>query len=72
MEPDRISDSAHIARRIYLEAGSDVEGAMQRHSRNARRLLSIDNLRADVPFCLRRDVLEATAELRDGSVALGP
>jgi 2-phosphosulfolactate phosphatase len=70
LEPGRISDSAHIARRIYLDAGSDVEGAMQRHSRNARRLLSLAGLRDDVPFCLRRDALDLTAELRDGAVAL--
>jgi 2-phosphosulfolactate phosphatase len=69
-EPGRISDSAHIARQIYLDAGSDVEGAVQRHSRNARRLLSLAGLREDVPFCLRRDALDVTAELRDGAVAL--
>jgi 2-phosphosulfolactate phosphatase len=70
IKPEWISDSAHIARQIYLEAGSDVAGAMQRHSRNARRLLSIASLRDDVPFCLRRDTLDLTAELRDGAVAL--
>jgi 2-phosphosulfolactate phosphatase len=71
IEPEWISDSAHIARQIYLDAGSDVEGALQRHSRNARRLLSSAGLREDVPFCLRRDALEVTAELREGAVALG-
>jgi 2-phosphosulfolactate phosphatase len=71
LEPGRISDSAHIARQIYLDAGRNVEGAMQRHSRNARRLLSIPGLREDVPFCLRRDALDLTAELRDRAVALG-
>jgi len=70
VEPEGISDSAHIARQIYLDARSDVEGAMQRHSRNTSRLLSIAALRDDVPFCLRRDVLDLTAELRDGEVAL--
>ncbi len=69
-EPERISDSAHIARQIYIDAGSDLAGAMQRHSRNARRLLSMPDLRDDVPFCLRRDTLDVTAELRDGAVAL--
>jgi phosphosulfolactate phosphohydrolase-like enzyme len=34
-------------------------------------LLSSPELRDDVPFCLRRDVLELTAELRDGAVAPG-
>jgi len=69
-EPERISDSAHIARQIYLDAGSDAEGAVQRHSRNARRLLATAGLREDVAFCLRRDVLEVTAELRDGALIL--
>jgi 2-phosphosulfolactate phosphatase len=70
MEPERISDSAHIARQIYLDARGDLDGALRRHSRNARRLLAVADLREDVAFCLRRDVLEVTAELRDGAVAL--
>jgi 2-phosphosulfolactate phosphatase len=71
-EPGRVSDSAHIARRIYLDAAGDVERAMRRHSRNARRLLANPELRDDVAFCLRRDALDVTAELRDGAVALNP
>jgi 2-phosphosulfolactate phosphatase len=71
-DPGQISDSAHMARQIYLEAGSDFAGALQRHSRNARRLLASADLRDDVAFCLRRDALEAMAELRDGAVALVP
>jgi 2-phosphosulfolactate phosphatase len=70
VEPERISDSAHIARQIYLDAASDLEGAMQRHSRNARRLLAMAGLCEDVAFCLRRDTLDLTAELRDGAVTL--
>ena len=69
-KPDRISDSAHIARRIYLDAASDIEGAVGRHSRNARRLLASPELREDVSFCLRRDTLDATAQMREGAVAL--
>ncbi len=69
-EPERISDSAHIARQIYFDARSDVDGALRRHSRNARRLLSVADLREDVAFCLRRDALEVTAELRAGAVSL--
>jgi len=67
-EPGRISDSAHIARQIYLDAGGDLEGAMRRHARNARRLLAIAELRDDVAFCLRRDILDFTPELRDGAI----
>jgi len=65
-----ISDSAPIARQIYLDAKGDPAGSLQRHSRNARRLLASAELRDDVPFCLRRDALDLTAELREGAVAL--
>jgi 2-phosphosulfolactate phosphatase len=64
-----IADSARIARRIFLDAGADLAAAMDQ-SRNARRLLGVLELREDVAFCLRRDMLEATAELREGAVAL--
>jgi 2-phosphosulfolactate phosphatase len=67
-EPGRISDAAAIARQIYLDAKSEGEGAVRRHSRNARRLLASPELRDDVPFCLRRDTLNLTGELRDGAV----
>jgi 2-phosphosulfolactate phosphatase len=70
-EPGRVSDSAHVARQIYLDAGSDLAGALKRHSRNARRLLASAALRDDVPFCLRRNALDLTAELRDGAVEPG-
>jgi phosphosulfolactate phosphohydrolase-like enzyme len=70
-KPEEISDSAHVARQIYFDAGGDYAGALQRHSRNARRLLASAELRGDVPFCLRGDVLDLTAELRDGAVTLG-
>jgi 2-phosphosulfolactate phosphatase len=71
-EPGRMADSAAIARRVYLDAQSDVEGAVRQYSRNARRLLASADLRDDVPFCLRRDTLDLTAELRNGAVALVP
>jgi 2-phosphosulfolactate phosphatase len=70
-EPGWISDSAHIARRIYLDAAGGLERAMEQHSRNARRLLAKPELRDDLSFCLRRDTLDLTAELRDGVVAIG-
>jgi len=68
-EEPSISDSAHIARRLYLDAKGGVERAMEEHSRNARRLLANPDLRDDVPFCLRHDALDLTAELRHGAVA---
>jgi 2-phosphosulfolactate phosphatase len=68
--PKQISDSAHVARQIYLSAQSDVPGALQRHSRNARRLLSNPELCDDVRFCFCRDTLDLTGEMRDGAVVL--
>ncbi len=64
----KIADSAQIARETYLRANGDLERAMQ-HSRNARRLLSNPALCEDVAFCMRRDSLNFSAELRDGAVA---
>jgi phosphosulfolactate phosphohydrolase-like enzyme len=63
----KIADSAQIARQIYRDAGDDSQRAMQ-YSRNARRLLANPALRDDVAFCLRRDCLDFTAEMRDGIV----
>jgi 2-phosphosulfolactate phosphatase len=65
----KISDSAQIARQIYLAGENDLERSM-RHSRNARRLLANPELRDDVQFCLRRDSLEITAELHGNAVTL--
>ncbi len=68
-ERGRIADSAQIARQIYLDADGDLMKAMQ-YSRNARRLLSNPELCEDVSFCLRRDSLKMSAELRDGAVVV--
>jgi phosphosulfolactate phosphohydrolase-like enzyme len=70
-DAERISDSAHIARQVYLEAKGGCEGALRQRSRNARRLLLNSDLRDDVPFCFRRDALDLSAEMRDGSVSVG-
>jgi 2-phosphosulfolactate phosphatase len=66
---DSIADSALIARQIYLQAQGDLAAAVQR-ARNGRRLLANPALRDDVAFCLRRDSLSVTADLRDGGVTL--
>jgi len=63
-----VADSAHIAREIYLGAKGDPGGALQQHSRNARRLMANPELRDDVAFCSQRDVLEVVGELRNGAV----
>lgn len=62
-----VADSAQIARETYRAAQKDPLDAMQ-FSRNARRLLANPELRDDVAFCLRRDFVHLTAELRSGAV----
>ena len=66
-EGRQISDSAAVARNIYLTAPSDWLRAME-NSRNARRLLAHEALRDDVALCLRRDIIDFTAELRGPAV----
>ena len=63
-----IADSAQIARELFLQSRDNLPSAMSK-SRNARRLLSMPELRDDVEFCLRRDVQRLFAVLgKDGFV----
>jgi 2-phosphosulfolactate phosphatase len=63
-----ISDSAEIARRLYILDQEDLIGAMA-WSRNARRLLANAELADDVAFCLKRDQFPLVAELApDGMI----
>jgi 2-phosphosulfolactate phosphatase len=65
---DMLSDSAQIALRAYLQVKPDLDNVIQT-SENARRLLSLLDLRDDVSFCLQRDVFDLVAALgRDGSL----
>jgi 8-oxoguanine DNA-glycosylase Ogg len=67
-----VSDAARVARQIFLDARGDLMATMA-NSRNAQRLLAIPELRDDVAFCLRRDVIPLVAALgRDGRVAALP
>ena len=59
-----LSDSAEIAHRAHAQAKSDLPGAIC-NSENARRLLSIPELRDDVAFCLQRDIFPLVARLDD-------
>lgn len=69
--PGQVADSAHIARLLYEAAKPDFEGVFRR-SRNARRLAANPELRDDVAFCLRRDVLDFVAVMGpDGRVSRG-
>lgn len=67
-----IADSALMARELFLFARPDLPAALSR-SRNARRLLSVPELREDVAFCLRRDLCPVVAQVDDrGLVCAGP
>ena len=57
-----------IARRLFRLEQTDLLSAVSQ-SRNARRLMAHPDLRADVPFCLQRDLFGLVAESgRDGIV----
>ncbi len=55
-----MADSALLAMRLYGLGERDLPGALSQ-SRNGRRLLSRPELRDDVAFCARRDVLDLVA-----------
>ena len=65
------TDSARMARELFLRFESDLVAAM-RHSANARRLLAQPDLRNDVAFCLRRDCFDLALEMKSGRVAPVP
>ena len=69
-DANEVSDSAQIARQIYLDTKSDARAGLARHSKNARRLLSMPALRDDVAFCFQRDCLDCVAEMRNGAVRI--
>ncbi len=50
-----VADSAEMARRLYPLMQSDLTGAM-RFARNGRRLLELTDLRADVAYCMQREI----------------
>jgi 2-phosphosulfolactate phosphatase len=66
----QISDSAAMARQLFLHAAGDLPQAMK-SARNGRRLLANPELREDVAFCLRRDTLRFVAQLTSEGV-VGP
>lgn len=61
-ERGNVSDAAQVAREVYHAAWKDLLAAMK-HSRNARRLSAIPELREDIGFCLRRDAFPLVAVL---------
>ena len=65
-----VADSAQIARQLFRIEEGDLLAAVAR-SRNGRRLLTRADLKADVAFCVQRDVVEMVAEMgKDGVVRL--
>jgi len=68
LEQSHASDSAKMARELYLMAAKDLLKAAST-SRNGMRLCGIPELRDDVPFCMQRDIFNFTAALgKDGTV----
>jgi 2-phosphosulfolactate phosphatase len=71
-EPNSASDSAKMARELYMVAREDILAAASK-SRNGSRLLSISDLRDDVAFCVRRNVFNFAAAMdKDGKVKRVP
>lgn len=66
-----VADSAKIALQIYEQNRHDLPGAAE-HCRNGRRLLSMPDLRDDVPWCLQCDRFEMIASLKNGSIVKIP
>ncbi len=63
-----VSDSAQIARQIFLRERADLASAMQR-ARNGRRLVSVAELAADVPYCMQVGIISLVPRLQaDGRV----
>lgn len=58
----KIADSAHVAREIYRLHQHDLLRALE-NSRNGRRLRSIPDMRADVDWCVQRDIFGFVAQL---------
>jgi len=64
----QVADSAEIARRIYPLFQADLLGAMK-HALNGRRLLNDPELRADVLYCVEREIVGFVAGLHpDGTI----
>jgi len=64
----QVSDSAEMARRIYPLFQADLLGAMK-HARNGRRLLNHPELRADVLYCVEREIVSFVAgQCPDGMI----
>ena len=62
------SDATEIASRTFQSAKNDLPAVLA-GSQNARRLLAIPELRADVAFCSQRDIFKIVAQMgTDGAL----
>lgn len=66
-----VGDAAKAAREIYQQNHRNLFNAAS-DSRNGRRLLSLEELRDDVSWCLQRDRFPLVAKLEGGSVVKLP
>lgn len=57
-----VSDSAHMARRLFRLEMDNLLAAVQQ-SRNGRRLTANPDLRDDVAYCVQRDTVQVVAAL---------
>ncbi len=64
-----LSDSARLAVSAFKQAKGDLLKSLGK-SENAARLLAIPELCDDVPFCLRRDVFDVVAVMKDGEIRI--
>ena len=65
-----VADSAQIARRLFRLEQDDLFAAVAQ-SRNGRRLLTHEDLKDDVAFCVQHDLFQLVAELgKDGMVRI--
>jgi len=64
---DHVSDGVQIAYLTAKAIGHEPKSIIP-YSKNAQRLLSIEELRDDVPFCLRRDVFQIVPRLINNEI----
>jgi len=68
-KPMALSDSARVALAAFRQSKGDLARTIC-ESENARRLLAMPELREDVDFCLRRDVIDLVAGMRRGKITV--
>jgi 2-phosphosulfolactate phosphatase len=63
----RIADSALISRKLFQMEQADLASAFA-HTRNGASLMSLPELREDLPFCAQRDIFPLVARLESDGV----